>query len=203
MYALIRSSAQDWHWRVPVALQLIFILITLSLSILIPESPRWLASHGKNEWALDVIARLADRSPEDSQVQINYNEILDTVAIERETGSGSWSDLIRSDQIKSRRRFLIACGIQAAQQLGGINVWSLRVLYIRANLHTGSGLLLGDDFPTIASTIYQEIESLVRCTQYLVLCRILCTTLLHRQGRTEIVTSQHHSWHGRVFRVSF
>ncbi|KAG9751853.1 general substrate transporter, partial [Aureobasidium melanogenum] len=43
------------------------------------------------------------------------------VAIEKSIGAGTWGDLLKSDSIQSRRRFLIACSIQAFQQLGGIN----------------------------------------------------------------------------------
>jgi hypothetical protein len=43
------------------------------------------------------------------------------VALERDAGVGSWGEILKMDKIKSRRRFLIACGIQFAQQIGGIN----------------------------------------------------------------------------------
>lgn len=48
-----------------------------------------------------------------------HSDIVNTVAYEASIGSGSWSDILKSDDIQSRRRFFIACGIQAMQQLGG------------------------------------------------------------------------------------
>lgn len=48
-----------------------------------------------------------------------HSDIVNTVAYEASIGSGSWSDIVKSDDIQSRRRFFIACGIQAMQQLGG------------------------------------------------------------------------------------
>ena len=50
-----------------------------------------------------------------------HADIVNTVRIETELNAGSWKDVLRSDQLHSRRRFLISCSIQVFQQLGGIN----------------------------------------------------------------------------------
>ncbi|KAL6245174.1 hypothetical protein RBB50_007949 [Rhinocladiella similis] len=57
----------------------------------------------------------------DANIRLLHADILQTVEVEKSLGTGKWKDLIKNDSIQSRRRFLIACGIQAFQQLGGIN----------------------------------------------------------------------------------
>ena len=57
----------------------------------------------------------------DAVIERSHQDIVNTVAYEASIGSGTWGDLLKEDEIQSRKRFLIACGIQAFQQLGGIN----------------------------------------------------------------------------------
>jgi MFS family permease len=110
-------------WRIPVALQAVFIIPIIILTFLVPESPRWDVAHDNPDRALNTIARLNARPATDPVVVAQFEEITHAVQLERSVGSGSWRQLFawRDDEIKSRRRLLIACFIQAAQQLGGIN----------------------------------------------------------------------------------
>ncbi len=87
----------------------------------IPETPRWLAAHDRPDDCLLVIARAKAAPVTDPEVTKLHNAILQTVAYEASIGSGSWKDHLKNDNIKSQTRLLIACGIQAFQQLGGIN----------------------------------------------------------------------------------
>lgn len=108
-------------WRIPVALQAVFILVMMSLVYLVPESPRWLAAHGKADQALHVISRLQGKPEDHPDVIEQHIEILEGIKLESSVGSSSWKDLLREDSIKSRRRLLIACSVQFFQQAGGIN----------------------------------------------------------------------------------
>lgn len=116
-------------WRIPVALQAIFQIPILILVFIVPESPRWLASHGRTEESLAVLARLQGKSITHTDVLVQHKEIQDIVTLEQECGSGKWKDLLKSDAIKSRRRLLIACSIQFFQQIGGINALIYCKLY--------------------------------------------------------------------------
>ncbi|KAH7255438.1 general substrate transporter [Fusarium redolens] len=119
-YAL-SSHTGSYAWRVPVILQCFPILVIMGLLFVIPETPRWLAAHDRPEECLKVLAQIQGTSIDDPEVQVLHSVITQTVAYETSIGSGSWKDLLKEDSIKSRKRLLLACFLQAAQQLGGIN----------------------------------------------------------------------------------
>jgi hypothetical protein len=112
-------------WRIPVALQAVFILPIFLLAYLCHESPRWLVSHDQHEQAILVIAELYSKATDDEEVVRLFEDIRRTVEVETVIvgRAGSWRNLLlgRDDSVKSRRRFFIACAIQGFQQLGGIN----------------------------------------------------------------------------------
>jgi MFS family permease len=112
----------SFAWRVPIILQFIFLTPMLLILLVIPETPRWLVAHGRPDEALAVLRRLhhTGKVSEEEVLKI-HADIVRTVAVEESIGAGTWKDLLRDDQIHSRRRLLIACSIQIFQQLGGIN----------------------------------------------------------------------------------
>ncbi|KAG9075111.1 hypothetical protein FRC06_010263, partial [Ceratobasidium sp. 370] len=127
----ITGSAE---WRIPLALQLAFIIPLLFLCwFVVPESPRWLAAHGQITEARDVLERLYynpnSAASEDGvrgmEVDRVMSSVINSVKFDQQFGSGRWVDILRllgkEDGIKSRRRLWIACAIQAFQQLGGVN----------------------------------------------------------------------------------
>ncbi|KAJ2919242.1 hypothetical protein MD484_g1123, partial [Candolleomyces efflorescens] len=91
-------------------------------SIAIPESPRWLIDVGRNAEGLRVIADLhGGGDPAHPVVQMEYEEIMDKVTEERESGgdrtyAGMWR--------RYKRRVLLAMSSLAFAQLNGINVIS-------------------------------------------------------------------------------
>jgi sugar porter (SP) family MFS transporter len=124
------SHQGSYAWRIPVILQCVPILIMLVILAIIPDTPRWLASHERPEESLAVLARIKGVSPDDSDAQELHGSIVETVAYETSIKSGSWSELFKNDAIKSRRRLILACAIQIFQQLGGINA----VIYYASTL---------------------------------------------------------------------
>ena len=115
-------QASSYAWRIPTVLQVVPICAMIGIVVIIPESPRWLASRGRNDECLEVLARLHPAKAEDTgEVERLHHNIVNAVALESSIGKGSWMELRKNDCSKSRTRFLIACGIQALQQLSGIN----------------------------------------------------------------------------------
>ncbi len=115
------KSAPSYAWRIPVVLQCIFLIPMLLIVAIIPDTPRWLTAHGRSEEALDVLRRLNRKKMNDEDIVHIHADIVNAVEVEASIGTGRWSDLLKNDDIQSQRRLLIACSIQAFQQLGGIN----------------------------------------------------------------------------------
>jgi sugar porter (SP) family MFS transporter len=115
------SHNASFAWRVPVILQCIFLVPMLMIVAIVPETPRWLASHDRGDESLAVLRRVHHKKMSDENIRFLHTDIMHTVAVEKSIGTGKWKDLLRNDSLQSRRRFLIACAIQAFQQLGGIN----------------------------------------------------------------------------------
>lgn len=116
-------------WRFPILIQTFFIVAIFALAFVLPDTPRWYVARGQFEEAEQVIARLQNKGPQDESVQVLLNQIKSThlheVAVAKNTGF--WLLLFnpggngRDDSVQTRKRWLLACFLQAAQQLGGIN----------------------------------------------------------------------------------
>ncbi|GFF57333.1 hexose transporter protein [Aspergillus udagawae] len=73
----------DWGWRFPSLLQVIGPVAVIVVTFFCPESPRWLIKKGREEEALDVLAKFhANGDREDALVQLEMQQI--SAAIERE-----------------------------------------------------------------------------------------------------------------------
>lgn len=100
-----------------------------ALATTLPDTPRWYLARNCAEEARTVTARLFDCGKDDAKVCEQLSQIEQALRHEAEAAAnaGLWIHLLspgqegRDDNIRSRRRWLLACFIQAAQQLGGIN----------------------------------------------------------------------------------
>ncbi|CZT20430.1 probable sugar transporter STL1 [Ramularia collo-cygni] len=115
-------------WRIPLALQFIFIAILYCTVPWLPESPRWLVQKHRIEEAELILADIEGTSIEDPYVQTELSEIKFSTAYEREH-SVRIRDLIMGKKTDGQgtatlRRVFLGMGAQAMQQLSGINVTS-------------------------------------------------------------------------------
>ncbi|KAJ9320595.1 hypothetical protein DTO045G8_1553 [Paecilomyces variotii] len=114
-------------WRLPIALQFIFIIVLFATVPWLPESPRWLMSHGHEFEAIEVLASLEDKSVNDPYISTQRNEIIYSIQYEKENAI-SWTQLLfkanKDDSTKTLRRLLLGAGTQFIQQFEGINIMS-------------------------------------------------------------------------------
>ena len=74
----VTSGAQ---WRFPISLQIVFGLSTIALITFLPESPRWLLYHDRQDQAEEIITRLHSQD-EPGTAEHELAEII--VAIQQE-----------------------------------------------------------------------------------------------------------------------
>ncbi|KAI0202397.1 general substrate transporter [Astrocystis sublimbata] len=113
-------------WRLPLAFQLIFCGVLLGTVPWLPESPRWLLMHDREDEASIILADLENKSVNDPELVAERHEIMYSVDFERKNAI-KWRDLLRgktTEGTKTVRRLMLGVGVQAFQQLGGINVMS-------------------------------------------------------------------------------
>lgn len=122
-----RHIAGEISFRLPFGLQMVCATI-LGLAIhLFPYSPRWLALVGRDDEALESLARLRRLPTSDYRVQTEHRGILTEVKFQQlvqekhhpgKTGLklevALWADLFRG---KTLRRSLVAGGIAFFQQV--------------------------------------------------------------------------------------
>lgn len=115
-------------FRLPWALQLIPGLILGTLMWIFPESPRWLADHGRDEEALQILADVhAEGDTEDPLVRLEFAEIKQAVEFDKTQAARSYLDLFRP---QVRKRVMLGMCEQMWSQLTGMNVMMYYVIYV-------------------------------------------------------------------------
>ena len=141
--AIIREIAHEetaWRWMLGVmAVPAVLFLIFLAT---VPETPRWLLSHGREELAVKISQRLTTSQAEcDEQI----GEIKAQIA--EDAAGGKVAFFTR----RYRKVILMAFCIAMFNQLSGINA----ILYYAPKVMklAGGAAVLGDAFPYIGSVI--------------------------------------------------
>ncbi|OIW29201.1 glucose transporter-like protein [Coniochaeta ligniaria NRRL 30616] len=105
-------------YRIPIAIQFAWALILIVGMFLLPETPRFLIMQGKLDGAarsLGILRRLPANHP---SIQDELAEIKANHDYEMSLGKASYLDCFRTGM---RKRQLTGMGLQALQQLTGIN----------------------------------------------------------------------------------
>ncbi|KAF3036721.1 hypothetical protein E8E12_007498 [Didymella heteroderae] len=119
--------SNDAQFRFPLALQILFAVVTFFGILVLPESPRWLIAHGRVEeakqilWAVEKNAKEID--PKDEILKRELGEIQHAIAEERAAAAGSsYRALLKNGDQRFFYRTMLGIGGQFMQQLSGINL---------------------------------------------------------------------------------
>jgi len=101
-----------WAWRIPSIFQALPSVLQALGIFLLPESPRWLVSKGREDAALNVLAKYhANGDREDEVVQFEFREIVGTIELEISAKQTTWISVWRGPGNKWRIFIMIWFGI--------------------------------------------------------------------------------------------
>jgi sugar porter (SP) family MFS transporter len=124
-----------WSWRIPSIVQAVPSVIQLIAIWLVPESPRYLIAKGKNEKALQILGKCHARGDvNDELVQIEYREIRETLALEKEFEGNGWLELFQTPGNRHRLIILISLGFFSQWSGNGL------VSYYMSDVLQGAGV---------------------------------------------------------------
>lgn len=115
----IADYSSSFSWRFPMAFQAVLALLTSVLLFVMPESPRWLFQREYREEGTEVLRLLNTYGGVVNETRLTniITEISEAIALE--SNQASWSDLLKEDEVRSRRRVLLACALNAFQAWSG------------------------------------------------------------------------------------
>ncbi|KAL5359043.1 hypothetical protein BJX96DRAFT_164166 [Aspergillus floccosus] len=120
----VKSEAQ---FRFPLALQILFAIITFIGVILLPESPRWLIAHDRHNearhilWAIQPNAH--DILENDPVVDLDVADITKAIVEEQAASKeGSFRAVFKNGPQRFLHRTLLGMGGQMMQQMSGVNL---------------------------------------------------------------------------------
>ena len=124
-FGMIHSyQAKEIAWRVPIAFQVFFILLTWATIFFLPESPRYLYAKGHTEDADAVMARLYDVHVGSEEVEKLRTEIFAVLEAEREYRF-TVKHLLKDDSaLNVTWRLWLGVLVQFLQQMDGNNIVS-------------------------------------------------------------------------------
>lgn len=171
------DNSTEWSYRIPFAVQWVWIPPLFILTWLAPDSPWWLVRKGRIEDAKKVVKRITNKSIH-NQADARVALMIRTTELEKEqerikaadTESSGWRAYVRLFQGTNRRRTEIACIAFAGQVLSGSTF-----AYSPSYFFSQAGLALSDVYKMNLGTTAIAFTG-----------TLMSWFLLHRFGRRTI-----------------
>ncbi|OQV00417.1 hypothetical protein CLAIMM_05912 [Cladophialophora immunda] len=190
-------AAGSESWRLPIAFQTVYALITIVVVFGIPESPRYLCKIDHFDEALEVLSAVWDKPKDDPAIRKEHDDIVTALAIEREHGEYKWSQLHKSDRVHTTRRVVLAYVINFMNQMAGINMivyFMPTVLQQNVGLSANISQVLGGCinlmfpigalFPTFRADTYGRRKTMMWGSFGLGCCMMMIAILLSFRGKS-------------------
>ncbi|OJJ82736.1 uncharacterized protein ASPGLDRAFT_26978 [Aspergillus glaucus CBS 516.65] len=120
--AIVNNATKDrdntGSYRIPVAVQFVWAIILVAGMLVLPETPRFLIKQDKHEAAAKSLARLRRIDIGDQAIVEELAEIQANHDYEMSVGKATYLEIFRGS---IGRRLATGCGVQALQQLAGVN----------------------------------------------------------------------------------
>lgn len=123
-------------YQIPIGLQFIWAAILVVGLAILPESPRYLLMKGRDEQARRALSRVLRADVDSQEVNEELAEIAANLHHERAIGATSYLDCFRSGPGRNALRTWTGIGLQALQQLTGINF----IFYYGTQFFKNSGI---------------------------------------------------------------
>lgn len=122
-----RTGSTDWSWRFPLALQVVFSIVTILFCFFLPDSPRALIRMGRMEEARDVLDMLSleadpTRRAEETDMVLSLVEHALEVEVVAERSSASWGDIFTQGRPRFFQRLVLGTMALCMLQISGINL---------------------------------------------------------------------------------
>lgn len=120
--SIVNNSTQKrkdtGSYRIPIAIQFAWAIILITGMLVLPDTPRYLIRKGDRAAAARALGRLRRLPPNDEAVQDELAEIQANHEYELTLGKSTYLECFKGNLLK---RLATGCGLQALQQLTGIN----------------------------------------------------------------------------------
>ncbi|KAH1356688.1 hypothetical protein KXX33_007157 [Aspergillus fumigatus] len=120
--SIVNNSTQNRMdtgcYRIPIAVQFAWSIILVGGMLILPDTPRYLIKRGNIDGAARALGRLRRLPADDPAVREELAEIQANHEYELSLGKSTYLDCFKGNLLK---RLLTGCGLQALQQLTGIN----------------------------------------------------------------------------------